>query len=102
MPESNPKGGNGSFRFGAILVLAAAAILAVVLVVLHVTHLSSARSDLGTATAKGPVVQVVEAGAASAAANVTVQARSRPINRRPCTPRSAAICPRWRWTRAIL
>ena len=63
---ADPTPGSGRFRRGAVLVLVAAAILAVVLVALHFTNLSAARSDLDTATAKGPVVQVVEAGAAPA------------------------------------
>jgi RND family efflux transporter MFP subunit len=80
MPELNPKAGHGggSFRWGAILVLAAAAIVAAGLVVLHFTRLSSARSDLNTATAKGPVVQVVEAGAAPSQRTVTVLASITP------------------------
>ena len=76
MAEANPK--SGAFRFGMILVLAAAAILAVVLVVLHVTGLSTERKDLSQATAKGPVVQVVEAGAAPSMRTVTVLATVTP------------------------
>ena len=76
MPE--PTSNSGSFRLGAIVVLVAAAILAVVLVVLHVTHLSTARTDLSQTTAKGPVVQVMEAGAAPALRTVTVQATVTP------------------------
>jgi RND family efflux transporter MFP subunit len=74
MAEPNP----GRFRRGAVLVLAAAAILAVVLVVLHFTRLSATRGDLDTATAKGPVVQVVEAGAAPSQRTVTVLASVTP------------------------
>jgi len=66
------------FRRGAVLVLVAAAILAVVLVALHFTNLSAARGDLDTATAKGPVVQVVEAGAAPSQRTVTVLASVTP------------------------
>lgn len=77
MPESNSK--TGAFRFGAILVLAAAAILAAGLVVLHFRGLSSARTDLAQTTAKGPVVQVVEAGAAPAMRTVTVLASVTPF-----------------------
>ena len=76
MPEANSK--SGAFRFGMILVLAAAAILAVVLVVLHVTGLSTERKDLSQATAKGPLVQVVEAGAAPSTRTVTVLATVTP------------------------
>jgi len=76
MAEPNP--GSGHFRRGAVLVLVAAAILAVVLVTLHFTNLSAARSDLGQATAKGPVVQVVEAGAAPSQRTVTVLASVTP------------------------
>ncbi len=78
MPESKPS--SRAFRLGAVLVLAAAAILAVVLVVLHFRSLSSARSDLGQATAQGPVVQVVEAGAAPALRTVTVLATVAPYS----------------------
>jgi RND family efflux transporter MFP subunit len=77
MPEPHSKG-SFSFRLGTIIVLAAAAVLAVVLVVLHVTHLSAAREGLNTATAKGPVVQVVEAGAAPSLRTVTVLASIAP------------------------
>ena len=76
MAEPNP--GSGRFRRGAVLALVAAAILAVVLVALHFTNLSAARSDLDTATAKGPVVQVVEAGAAPSQRTVTVLASVTP------------------------
>jgi multidrug efflux pump subunit AcrA (membrane-fusion protein) len=50
----------------------------VALVALHFTGLSSARSDLHQATAKGPLVQVVEAGAAPALREVTVLASVTP------------------------
>jgi len=76
MAEPNPS--SGRFRRGAVLVLAAAAILAVALVVLHFTNLSAARSDLNQTTAKGPVVQVVEAGAAPSLRTVTVLASVTP------------------------
>jgi RND family efflux transporter MFP subunit len=75
MPDSKS---NSGFRRGAVLVLVAAAILAVALVALHFTGLSSARSDLHQATAKGPLVQVVEAGAAPALREVTVLASVTP------------------------
>jgi RND family efflux transporter MFP subunit len=75
MPDSHS---NRGFRRGAILVLVAAAILAVALVALHFTGLSSARVDLNQATAKGPLVQVVEAGAAPALRTVTVLASVTP------------------------
>ena len=78
MPEAKKSG--GSFRLGAVLVLLAAAVLAVALVVLHFRSLSSARTDLNQATAKGPVVQVVEAGSASALRTVTVQATVTPYS----------------------
>ena len=76
MAEPNP--GSGRFRRGAVLVLAAAAILAVALVVQHFTRLSATRGDLDTATAKGPVVQVVEAASAPSQRTVTVLASVTP------------------------
>lgn len=76
MAESTP----ARFRRSAVLVLTAAAILAVVLVTLHYTQLSDARSDLDTATAKGPLVQVVEAGSAPSQRTVTVLASVTPYS----------------------
>jgi RND family efflux transporter MFP subunit len=76
MPEPTRSG--SSFRLGAALVLIVAAILAASLLVLHFTGLSSARNELNQATAKGPVVQVVEAGAAPGMRTVTVQATVTP------------------------
>lgn len=78
MPEAKKSG--GSLRLGAVLVLLAVAALAVALVVLHFRSLSSARTDLNQATAKGPVVQVVEASTASALRTVTVQATVTPYS----------------------
>ena len=78
MAEPNP--GSGRFRRGAVLALVAAAILAVALVVLHFTRLSATRADLDTATAKGPMVQVVEAGAAPSQRTVTVLASVTPYS----------------------
>jgi len=69
---------SGAFRRGAVLVLAAAGILAVGVVALHFVRLSSARADLNQATAKGPVVQVVEAGHSAALQKVTVLASVQP------------------------
>jgi membrane fusion protein, multidrug efflux system len=72
--------GSGGFRRGAILVLVAVAILAVVVVVWRHLHLSSERSDLVDATAKGPVVQVVQANAAPGLQAVTVLASVTPYS----------------------
>src|SRR5689334_2072132 len=66
------------FRRGAILALIAATAIAVLVVVLHHIDLSSARADLDQAAAKGPVVQVVEAGRSAAAQQVTVLASVTP------------------------
>jgi RND family efflux transporter MFP subunit len=68
----------GGLRRASVLVVVAAAILAVVVIVLHHTTLSSARSELADAAAKGPVVQVVQAGAAPALQTVTVLASVTP------------------------
>jgi len=71
---------NSRFRRGAVLVLAAATIIAVAVVVLRHLNISSARADLDRATAKGPVVQVVEAGATSGAQKITVLASVQPYS----------------------
>ena len=68
----------GGLRRASVLVLVAAAILAVLVIVLHYTTLSSARSELADAASKGPVVQVVQAGAAPALQTVTVLASVTP------------------------
>jgi RND family efflux transporter MFP subunit len=68
----------GGLRRASVLVLAAAAVLAVVVIVLHHTTLSSARSELADAASKGPVVQVVQAGAAPTLQTVTVLASVTP------------------------
>jgi RND family efflux transporter MFP subunit len=70
--------GSRKFRRGAMLVLVAAAIVAVAVVAWRHLHLSSQRSDLNDAAAKGPVVQVVEAGAGPALQKVTVLASVTP------------------------
>jgi RND family efflux transporter MFP subunit len=77
MVELNP-GGDNRFRRGAILALAAAAVVAVLVVVVRHLSLSSARADLDQAAAKGPVVQVVEAGSSAALQKVTVLASVTP------------------------
>jgi RND family efflux transporter MFP subunit len=69
---------NSRFRRGAVLVLAAAAILAVAVVVLRHVNISSARADLEQAAAKGPVVQVVEAAGSTGQQKVTVLASVQP------------------------
>ena len=66
------------FRRGTILALVAATAIAVLVVVMHHIDLSSARTDLDQANAKGPVVQVVEAGRSAAAQQVTVLASVTP------------------------
>jgi len=75
MVESGP--GEG-LRRGAILALVAAAVVTVLVVVVQHFDLSSARADLDQSTAKGPVVQVVEAGRSAAAQKVTVLASVAP------------------------
>src|SRR5258706_5297839 len=70
----------GVFRGGPPLAAAAAAIIAVVVVALHFVHLSSARADLDQAAAKGPVVQVVEAGSSADLQKVTVLASVMPYS----------------------
>ena len=71
---------NSRFRRGAVLVLAAAAVIAVAVVVLRHLHISSARADLEKAASKGPVVQMVEAGAAAGQQKVTVLASVTPYS----------------------
>jgi RND family efflux transporter MFP subunit len=66
------------FRRGAVLVLGATAILAIAVVVLHHFNLNSARADLDQATAKGPVIQVVEASSSAGLQKVTVLASVTP------------------------
>jgi membrane fusion protein, multidrug efflux system len=70
--------GSGGFRRAAVLALVAAAVVAVVVIVLHHTTLSSERSELADATSKGPIVQVVRAGAAPGIQTVTVLASVTP------------------------
>ena len=70
--------GSGGFRRSAVLVLVAAAVVTVVVIVLHHTTLSSERSALADQTAKGPIVQVVNASAAPAIQAVTVLASVTP------------------------
>jgi RND family efflux transporter MFP subunit len=70
--------GSGGFRRTAVLALVAAAVVAVVVIVLHRTTLSSERRTLADQTAKGPIVQVVNANAAPAIETVTVLASVTP------------------------
>jgi RND family efflux transporter MFP subunit len=72
--------GSGGFRRAAVLALVAAAILAVVVIVWRHMSLSSERSDLAGATAKGPIVQVIQADAAPGLQTVTVLASVTPYS----------------------
>ena len=72
--------GSGGFRRAAVLALVAAAVLAVVVIVWRHMSLSSQRSDLADATAKGPIVQVIQANAAPGLQTVTVLAGVTPYS----------------------
>jgi len=71
---------NSRLRRGTVLALAAAAVIAVAVVVMHHLNLSSARADLDQGAAKGPLVQVVEAGATTGQQKVTVLASVTPYS----------------------
>ena len=75
---ADPISHKSGFRRGAILFLAAAAVLVAIVIGLHMTHLSAQRVTLDTTAAAGPTVQVVRAGASSAVQTVTVLASVTP------------------------
>ena len=65
-------------RRGGTIALGVAAVIVAAAVALHYTHISSARAELLSDTAKGPEVRVVSARAGGGLRNITILADVRP------------------------